>query len=92
MNWSYGLIRSTLLVALGLAVTSSAAWACPACYSEAQGPPIDAARMGAWLLIGVVASMWAGFLAFFICLARRARRFATEPLGHTMAAAGEGAA
>ena len=73
-------------------VGATASWACPACYGEAEGPLIDGARVGAWLLIGVVASMWLGFLTFFVYLARRARRFAAEPVGQAMVAAGEGAA
>ncbi|MFN7951192.1 MAG: hypothetical protein U0610_05670 [bacterium] len=64
-----------LLATAALTLSSSAVWACPACYGEATGPMIDGARLGAWLLIAVVASMWIGFLTFFVYLSRRARRF-----------------
>ncbi len=65
-------------VALVLA-WSGMATACPVCYGEAQGPLIDAARVGAWMLIGVIASMWIGFTWFFVYLWRRAKQFREDP-------------
>lgn len=67
------------IAAVLLFAFAGAAHACPACYGEAQGPLIDAARLGAWMLISVVAFMWVGFLWFFIYLWRRAKRFRQDP-------------
>lgn len=53
---------------------ASPALACGVCYGEAQGPMIDAARLGVWLLFGLVLLMQLGFGGFFLYLWRRARR------------------
>ncbi len=47
--------------------------ACTTCYGDAQGPMIDAARAGVWLLFGLVGSLQAAFAAFFVHLWRRSR-------------------
>ena len=52
-----------------------AAWACSICYGEAEGPMLEAARGGVWLLFGLVGVVQLGFAAFFVSLWRRARRF-----------------
>lgn len=49
--------------------------ACSVCYGEAQGPMIDAARWGVWLLFGLVGSVQVSFVAFFVYLWRRGRAF-----------------
>jgi hypothetical protein len=42
---------------------------------------IDAARLGVWLLFGLVLVLQAAFVAFFLCLRRRALRYqAKHPL------------
>ena len=50
------------------------ALACSSCFGQAEGPMIDAARMGTWLLLGVVLSVQVAFAAFFVYLHRRAAR------------------
>lgn len=52
----------------------AAAHACTSCYGEASGPMIDGARMGVFLLLGVVLAVEGGIVAFFVTIARRARR------------------
>ncbi len=47
--------------------------ACTTCYGDAQGPMIDAARAGVWLLFGLVGGIQAAFAAFFVHLWRRSR-------------------
>ena len=47
--------------------------ACTTCYGDAQGPMIDAARAGVWLLFGLVGGVQAAFAAFFVHLWRRSR-------------------
>jgi hypothetical protein len=49
-------------------------WACPSCFGQADGPLIDAARTGIWLLLGVTAAVQAAFVAFFLHLRRQAAR------------------
>lgn len=47
---------------------------CPSCFGQAEGPMIDAARLGAWALIGVVFAVQAAFIAFFLHLRKQAQR------------------
>ena len=48
--------------------------ACSVCYGEAEGPMMDAARMGVWLLFGLTFAMQFAFATFFIVLWKRARK------------------
>lgn len=57
------------------ALGTRAADACSVCYGEAQGPMIDAARLGVWLLFGLVFAIQLAFVVFFVYLYRRARRY-----------------
>ncbi len=66
--------RALLLAALLLAAGATRALACPTCYGDAEGPMIDAARLGMWLLLGVTLAIQGGFIAFFLYLRRQARR------------------
>ena len=61
------------LVLLVWFLAQQTAEACTVCYGEAQGPMIDAARAGVWLLFGLVGGVQAAFAAFFVCLWRRSR-------------------
>lgn len=45
--------------------------ACNTCYGEAEGPLIDAARAGVWVLFGLVGAIQAAFIGFFVYLWRR---------------------
>lgn len=67
---------------VAVAVATVAVWmlggpnvlACPVCFGEADGPMIDAARTGVWLLLAVVLFLQGGFAAFFLYLRRQARQ------------------
>jgi amino acid transporter len=48
--------------------------ACSVCYGQAEGPMVDAARLGVWLLFGLTAAVQIAFAAFFVRLWRGARR------------------
>ena len=48
--------------------------ACPSCFGDAEGPMIDAARLGIGLLLGLTLAIQGGFVAFFLYLRRQARR------------------
>ena len=63
-----------MLLALLALAGSGTALACPTCYGDAEGPMIDAARLGMWLLLGVTFAIQGGFIAFFLYLRRQARR------------------
>ena len=54
-------------------LTPSPASACTVCYGEAEGPMIDAARLGVWLLFGLVLAVQFSFVLFFVYLNRRAK-------------------
>jgi len=75
------MIRGAVVAALmfGLA-DGSQAWACSACFGRAEGPLIDAARLGVWLLFGLVLAVQLAFALFFFRLWRRSRRLADSEL------------
>lgn len=69
------LFRSIALAAAALFLpVHRAVWACSVCYGEAEGPLIDAARLGVFFLLGVVLLVQGSFAGFFVYLWRRARR------------------
>ena len=63
---------AVLLLLVWLLCDQNAA-ACTTCYGDAQGPLIDGARAGVWLLFGLVFTMQAAFATFFVYLWRRGR-------------------
>ncbi len=54
--------------------------ACPSCFGQAEGPLVDAARVGIWLLLAVILCLQGGFAAFFLYLRRRAAKAADQAL------------
>ena len=77
-------IRALAAALAVLLLTAGAAGACPVCFGESEGPMIDAARLGTWLLLGVVVAVQGAFVAFFLYLRRQARRAAAasaDPAG-----------
>jgi len=66
-----------LLTPLMLAVPR-AALACPVCFGQSDSPMAQGVNMGVYFLLGVVVAVLAGFAAFFVYLARRARVFADD--------------
>ncbi len=54
--------------------------ACPACFGGAEGPMLDAARLGTFLLLGVTLAVQGAFVAFFLYLRRQARRAQDQAL------------
>ena len=72
--------RILVLVALVFPALGGAALACPVCYGNAEGPMIDAARLGMFLLLAVVIAMQGAFGAFFLYLRRQARRAQSDAL------------
>lgn len=67
------MIRPLALGALTWMLSGRTADACSVCYGAADGPMIDAARMGVWALFGLVFAVQVCFVAFFFVLRRRAR-------------------
>jgi len=67
----------TVLAALMLAVPRLAL-ACPVCFGQSDSPLAQGVNMGVYFLLGVVVAVLAGFAAFFVYLARRARMFADD--------------
>jgi hypothetical protein len=67
-----------LLAVVGLLFSAGPSLACPSCFGEAQGPLIDAARLGIWFLLAVTVGLQGGFALFFLYLRRRAARAAGQ--------------
>jgi hypothetical protein len=59
------------LVLLASFLAQPVAEACTTCYGEAEGPMIDAARAGVFLLFGLVGALQVAFVGFFVYLWRR---------------------
>jgi hypothetical protein len=72
-------VRRTLWAVFVLLVSGGPAFACPSCFGQAQGPLIDAARLGIWLLLAVTLCLQGAFAAFFLYLRRRAASAAERP-------------
>ncbi len=70
-----GLLAATVLLS-----SAAPAFACPSCFSQAQGPLVDAARLGMWLLLAVTLGLQGAFVAFFLYLRRRAAKAAGQAL------------
>jgi len=69
-----------LVAGLVLAAAGAPAHACPSCFSQAEGPLVDAARIGMWLLLAVTLGLQGAFVAFFLYLRRRAADAASRDL------------
>jgi cell division protein FtsW (lipid II flippase) len=67
------LIQPLAVALVVFRLASRPALACAVCYGEASGPMIDAARLGVWLLFGLVGAVQLAFVVFFIQLWRRSR-------------------
>jgi len=75
-----------LLFAAGVWLCSSdPVSACSVCYGEAEGPMIDAARLGVYLLFGLVLLLQICFVLFFFHLRNRAREFSRHQSGAGLA-------
>lgn len=79
-RWFLHKMRRVPVVLAAVWLAADAVRACTACYGEAEGPMIDGARMGVFLLLGVVFAVQGGFIWFFLHLRRRARLAEREPL------------
>lgn len=66
-------IRPLLIPVAAWALSTRTAGACATCYGEAEGPMIEAARLGVLLLFGLVLAVQLGFVLFFLHLRKRAR-------------------
>ena len=69
-----------LLAGIVLSSAGAPAFACPSCFSQAQGPLVDAARLGMWLLLAVTLGLQGAFAFFFLHLRRRAAKAAGQAL------------
>jgi hypothetical protein len=74
------LLVTALLAVLALVAAGAPADACPSCFSRAEGPLVDASRIGMWLLLAVTLGLQGAFVAFFLYLRRRAANAAGEEL------------
>jgi hypothetical protein len=69
----------TVLVATLLLAAPRESLACPVCFGASDSPLAVAVNMGVFVMLGFVAVMLSAFAAFFVYLARRARRHESTP-------------
>ena len=55
-------------------MSSELVLACAVCFGAADGPMLDAARVGVLVMAGFTCGMLAAFGVFFVRLSRRARQ------------------
>ena len=67
--------RWTYLPVIVLAIVAAprAAFACPVCFGQSDSPMALGTKVGVFFMLGVTASVLAGFAGFFIYLMRRAK-------------------
>jgi hypothetical protein len=75
-------VKRVVAVFVGLFALAGAteALACPVCFGDAEGPMIDAARLGTFLLLGITLAIQGAFVAFFLYLRRQARKARDQAL------------
>ena len=56
--------------------------ACTVCFGALETPLIDGARLGVLFLLAVLLAVQGAFVAFFLYLRKRAKRFADLELDH----------
>ena len=79
-----------LVLTMAFVASPGPALACSTCYGEAEGPMIDAARVGTLLMLGFVLFLQVAFAAFFLYLWRRARRLSRGARGLQWSGGGPG--
>ena len=82
-QWFLRKIRTTripplVIVLIGFLLTPRAAEACTVCYGEAAGPMIDGAKIGVYVLYGLVVLVQIGIISFFLVLRNRAKKYAAK--------------
>ena len=56
--------------------------ACTVCFGALEAPLIDGAKLGVLVLLAVLLAVQGAFVAFFLYLRKRAKRFADLELDH----------
>ncbi len=69
---------SSVLLGVMILGAPDFAHACEVCFGAADNVMIESARVGVFLLLGVVLVVQAAFAVFFVYLRRRARRFGPQ--------------
>jgi hypothetical protein len=73
-------LAAALAIALAWLAAATPALACPVCFGDAEGPIVDAAQLGTFLLLGVTLALQGAFVAFFLYLRRQAKRAQDQAL------------
>lgn len=63
------------MVAAAALAAPQAALACPVCFGEASGPMAEALNNGVLFMLGIVATVQFGFVALFVGIWRRNKRY-----------------
>src|SRR5687767_5914045 len=69
------LVRITGIAAILTIALPAVAAACPVCFGQSDSPAAQAVNTGILILLGVTMSVLVAFAAFFVYLARRAKRY-----------------
>lgn len=74
-------IRNLTVIIIAIVISGEASTACPSCYGAADGQVIDAANTAILAMLGITGTVVSSVAAFFVVLARRARRYAGDGPG-----------
>jgi hypothetical protein len=75
-----GIRRTVTTAAVVLIAGSSTVLACPVCFGAEETSLIDGTRLGVLVLLAITLAVQGGFLAFFLHLRKRAKKFADVEL------------
>ena len=73
---SWGFRRAVATAVAVLVGGGSSVLACPLCFGAAETPMIEGSNLGVLVLLGVILTIQAAFVAFFIYLRKRAKQIA----------------
>jgi hypothetical protein len=69
-------IRKAFTTAAAVVIGGSGVFACPMCFGAEETSMIDGTKLGIAVMLAVTFAVQGGFVAFFLYLRKRAKRFA----------------
>jgi hypothetical protein len=75
---SYAASASRALATLAIVVigSGSSVFACPVCFGAEETSLVDGTKLGVFVMLAILLAVQGGFVAFFLYLRKRAKRFA----------------
>ena len=68
--------RACTTAAAVILAGSSSVFACPVCFGAEETALVDGTKLGVFVMLAILLAVQGGFVAFFLHLRKRAKRFA----------------